>query len=457
MQQSTLSAQGEARRFRGISPIAMRLPASLVLMALLPVLRANDAYAQQRQIEYSDAPVIVCELAAQDGYTIRLAGSEAVFSPPESFARGGTTFEVTYNGFPAEAEAAFQAAVDIWEQHITSPTLIRINANWIPLGTNLLGSAGPFLIRNFDAAPIPNTWYPAPLADAISGADLDPANPDIEATFSSAFPNWYFGTDGNPAPEEYDLTTIVLHEIGHGLGFIGSFRVEGGLGTVGVPSDPGLPFVYDRFAEDGLGRPLLDTATYPLNSTVLADALQSAAYMGGGTVEATHGTSVLLYSPSEWNEGSSYSHLDEEAFPQGNEDGLMTPFLLRAEVVRSPGPIACAIMQDIGWTLAPLCTALVEAPGPTPDLPNGFALSIAGANPFVSETELRISVEQPQAIQIRLLDRLGRVVMQRDLFIQGGDTTTIRHIGAGNLPAGVYFVHIVGDTFSATQALTKLR
>ncbi len=431
----------------------MRVP----LLVLLAALVVGAASAQQRRIEYSDVPAIVCELAAQEGHAVRRAGSGGELPPPASFLQGGTTFQVTYSGFPAEAEAAFQAAVDIWEQHIASPTPIRINANWIPLDTNLLGSAGPFLIRNFEAAPIPNTWYPAPLADALSGADLDPANPDIEATFSSAFPNWYFGTDGNPAPEEYDLMTIVLHEIGHGLGFIGSLKVEGGLGTVGLPSDPGLPFVYDRFAEDGLGRPLLDTATYPLKSTVLADALQSATYLGGGAVEATHGAPVLLYSPSDWNEGSSFSHLDEEAFPQGNEDGLMTPFLLRAEVVRSPGPVACAIMQDIGWTLAPSCAALVEAPGPTPDLPNGFALSIAGANPFVSETELKVSVEQPQAIQIRLLDRLGRVVMQRDLFIQGGDTATIPHIGAGDLPAGVYFVHIVGDTFSATRALTKVR
>lgn len=399
---------------------------------------------------------MVCELSAQDGHAVRHAGSGAALPPVVSHVHRGTSFEVTYNDFPAEAEAAFQAAVDIWEQHVTSPSPIRINANWIPLGTNLLGSAGPFLIRNFDAAPIPNTWYPAPLADAISGADLDPANPDIEATFSSAFPNWYFGTDGNPQPDQYDLTTIVLHEIGHGLGFIGAFRVEGGLGTVGVPSDPGLPFVYDRFAEDDLGRPLLDTATYPLNSTVLAEALQSAAFMGGGTVEATHGASVLLYSPSEWNEGSSYSHLDEEAFPQGDEDGLMTPFLLRAEVVRSPGPVACAIMQDIGWTLAPSCAALVEEPGPTPDLPNGFALSIAGANPFVSETELRISVEQPQAIQLRLVDRVGRIVMRQDRFVQGGSTVSVR-IDGGDLPAGVYFAHVVGDTFSATRALTKIR
>jgi len=379
---------------------------------------ADDAFAQPSRIEYSNAPAIVCELSAQEGHAARRAGTGLELSAPAPFARGGTTFEVTYSGFPVEAEAAFQAAVDIWEQHITSPTAIRINANWLPLGTNLLGSAGPFLIRNFDAAPIPNTWYPAPLADALSGADLDAANPDIEATFSSAFPNWYFGTDGNPPPDQYDLTTIVLHEIGHGLGFIGAFRVENGLGTVGVPSDPGLPFVYDRFAEDDIGRPLLDTATYPLNSTVLANALQSATYLGGRAVEATHGAPVLLYSPSEWSEGSSYSHLDEQVFPQGDDDGLMTPFLLQAEVVRSPGPVACAIMQDIGWALAPSCTALVEAPGPTPDLPNGFALSVAGANPFVSGTELKISVEQPQAIQICLIDRVGRIVVRQDLFRQ---------------------------------------
>ena len=65
-------------------------------------------------------------------------------------------------------------------------------------------------------------------------------------------------------------------------------------------------------------------------------------------------------------------------------------------------------------------------------------------------------MEQPQAIQVGLLARLGRVVMQRDLFIQGGDTATIR-IDGSDLPAGVYFAHIVGDTFSATRALTKVR
>ena len=43
---------------------------------------------------------------------------------------------------------------------------------------------------------------------------------DIVANFNSSF-EWYLGTDGN-AGTSYDLMTVVLHELAHGLGFIGS-------------------------------------------------------------------------------------------------------------------------------------------------------------------------------------------------------------------------------------------
>src|SRR5687767_14744320 len=35
------------------------------------------------------------------------------------------TIEVDYNGFSEEAQAAFQAAVDVWETFITSPVTIN--------------------------------------------------------------------------------------------------------------------------------------------------------------------------------------------------------------------------------------------------------------------------------------------------------------------------------------------
>jgi hypothetical protein len=71
--------------------------------------------------------------------------------PPEAYLKWKTnsnkrpknaTIEVTYTGFTPEAEAAFQTAVDIWESLISSPVTIRIQAQWTPLSSGVLGSAG---------------------------------------------------------------------------------------------------------------------------------------------------------------------------------------------------------------------------------------------------------------------------------------------------------------------------
>ena len=55
------------------------------------------------------------------------------------------------------------------------------------------------------------------MANKLSGIDLAPNDDDIVANFNSSF-NWYLGTDGN-AGMQFDLMTVVLHELGHGLGF----------------------------------------------------------------------------------------------------------------------------------------------------------------------------------------------------------------------------------------------
>src|SRR5688572_11910628 len=51
--------------------------------------------------------------------------------------------QVTYTGFSQAAQNAFQAAVDVWEIQIVSSQVIHVEAVWEPLGTNVLGSAGP--------------------------------------------------------------------------------------------------------------------------------------------------------------------------------------------------------------------------------------------------------------------------------------------------------------------------
>ena len=54
-----------------------------------------------------------------------------------------STIQVNYTGFTAEQQQAFQAAVNIWSQTVSSTVPIVINATWAQLSPGILGSSGP--------------------------------------------------------------------------------------------------------------------------------------------------------------------------------------------------------------------------------------------------------------------------------------------------------------------------
>lgn len=75
------------------------------------------------------------------------------------------TFLVTYVGFPENAKAAFQRAIDIWSELLVSNVPIRVTAYWEDLGENVLGAANTNdYYRNFPGAREANTFYPIALA-----------------------------------------------------------------------------------------------------------------------------------------------------------------------------------------------------------------------------------------------------------------------------------------------------
>ncbi|MFO1119263.1 MAG: hypothetical protein U1E38_03755 [Rhodospirillales bacterium] len=258
--------------------------------------------------------------------------------------REAATFVVTYTGFSAAAKAAFQRAVNIWAGQVTSSIPITISATYQPLGTGVLGQAGPSsFYRDFSGAPKTGTWYAVALANKRYGKRISTA-PDIVASFSSNFPNWHFGTGPAPAGK-YDFTSVVLHEIGHGLGFLGLGRVGSGVGTVKAA---GFPSAYDWFTENNAGKAML---SFPDLSAALAAQLQGGnLYFDSPAVRAANGNlRARLYAPNPAQPGSTYSHLDEATYGRGNPNSLMTPQLGLAETIRSPGPIALAVFRSEGW------------------------------------------------------------------------------------------------------------
>ena len=258
-------------------------------------------------------------------------------------------FIVTYKGFPPAAQRAFQDAVDIWAGLLTSSVPIRVNASWEKLADGVLGSASPAdYTRNFDGTQKAFTWYPMAMAEKIAQRELNGSNPDITARFGSTI-NWYLSNAGAPGTGQFDFTSTVLHELGHGLGFTGSLRVASNSGSWGLGS--GSPFIFDQYVENGSGQQLVSTTNFLNPSAKLAQELASDNLFFNSPIAAAKngGSKPRLYSPTTYSAGSSTFHLNSETYPAGNINSLMTPSTSSREVIKDPGPIVMNMFTEMGW------------------------------------------------------------------------------------------------------------
>jgi sRNA-binding regulator protein Hfq len=272
----------------------------------------------------------------------------------------------------AQRLIAFQRAADIWGARLTSSVPIRVRAQFDALSCNAtsgtLGSAGPLnFFRDFAGAPVAGTWFPVALANALRGIDLDPGGDDINATFNSNIgtpgclttSGWYYGLDGNAPGNQFDFVSVLLHELGHGLGFLTIVDLATGAKALGFND------TYMRFLENHGAAP----ADYPSMSNaqrvaasiatgnlhwVGANARGASGVLTAGKV----GDHIRMFAPNPQQPGSSVSHWDTVLTP----NQLMEPSYtgpLQDPVLELP------LFQDIGWTVvAP--TPLPPAPPPGP-------------------------------------------------------------------------------------------
>lgn len=180
---------------------------------------------------------------------VNLDGPGEGFNDPTSAAPVGNNPGTTVG---AQRLYVFNYAARIWGSLLQSPVEILVEANFDPLTCNgssaVLGSAGPnSLHSDFQGAAHTLTWYHQALANKLSGEDQDVTTTDIGARFNSdlgkpgCFPvGWYYGVDGREG-SNVELLPVVLHELGHGLGF--STSTIAGVQEV-------FPHIYDYFLYD---------------------------------------------------------------------------------------------------------------------------------------------------------------------------------------------------------------
>ena len=282
--------------------------------------------------------------ATQWGYVYAGPNTTVKQSPREKVAyiESKSKFVVNYKNFPEWAKKDFQAAVDIWSANFSSSVPVTIDATWTRIGSfGVLGSARPgSYFSGFDKAPDSSLWYPSALANALAGKDLDTRQSEIIIQVNS-LAEWNTRNDGISHPNEYDLQSVFLHEMGHGLGFLSTDSYDSffGYGSIDQPT----PF--DAYVQVEDGRRLSDL---PTPSIELGKALTSPLVWSGPLgIAANNGTKPLLYSPSKYEEGSSVSHLDEATFSKSAFDAVMTPNLDAGEIFHEPGPLLLAMMEDM--------------------------------------------------------------------------------------------------------------
>ncbi len=277
------------------------------------------------------------------------------FTPPperDNLLKSGSSagnFIVSYENVPAEAIAAFQYAISIWEGFISSPLPIKIKVKWEEHEKNMLAQSKPTqFYKNFDGALFSNVYYPVALAEKLAGKDLNGENePDIICSFNSNI-SWYFDTDGNTPSKKYDFVTAVLHEITHGLGFSGFLKAEDENGFLNNSSN--LPSIYDYYVYNYNNLRIADNNNFESPSIALFYQLTSEQlkFNKETVTEKSATPAPNLYAPDNWVPGSSLYHLDNSAL-SNNENSLMTAYKYKGQAVHTPGDITIQMLAEMGW------------------------------------------------------------------------------------------------------------
>lgn len=192
------------------------------------------------------ALIVSCSALVAQGFTYTFndaagIGFNDITFIPEAERPAGN--DATTRG--GQRRNVLRAAGERWAQFLNPQGPVEIEAEFRSLTcsafSGVLASAGPnSFSRNFPGAPDPNLLYVAPLVNHLSQSDRFPDQAELSVTINlnvDEDPNclggdgFYYGTDGN-AGSQTDLFAVLLHEIGHGLGFL----------TLADGDDGSLPF-----------------------------------------------------------------------------------------------------------------------------------------------------------------------------------------------------------------------
>ncbi len=239
---------------------------------------------------------------------------------------GGTNFKYNVDLSQANLGDNFEnvasnikTALDNIGQFISSRVIFDLKVVTVSINSGTLAQANAALVTttrpnpNNPANPTKSTDTSF-VSDSIRGVDSSPNEPDSTLYINLTDMN-NMSFSGIPTLNKYDFTTILTHEILHGLAFTGTLPVSTGTLTA------------------------YDSLVFPQPS-----APQNApAFFIGRHAETVNGGNPIPLSPESSGPGSAYYHI---AVPSD----LMSESINKGEV-KSISALDVAMLEDMGVTL----------------------------------------------------------------------------------------------------------
>ncbi len=321
-------------------------------------------------------------IAYSDGTLVKITDEnrKAIFGDEylvqkDIFTAHGVTFNITYQDvntgfndptYGPQRKATLELALSYVASVINCPGgRVDINVSSVYLAGQYLANAGPIVVWTLPLVPGVNNGC---VYQHLLNGSVDPNGPDYPDMQLTV--NWNYSYNlgtGNPGPTQFDLLSVLIHEITHGLGFLSAIAYNdsscGGSRPNGTGWSGTQPDIYpamDTYLVTGNNNYFINSSFYFIGQNNYFTGGDNGVYCAGPEASSVWGTRPRIYAPSTYVCGSSISHWNSLG-------GVMDPSIAPGVKKREYLPFEVAFLRDIGYVNASLPSGegegLVEGEG----------------------------------------------------------------------------------------------
>lgn len=254
--------------------------------------------------------------------------------------QGAITFDFAFTGADwteERQEALREVAASLQEYfRVNKPVTLTFDVN-LEDPTNedrgLASAYSPYTTK------LPGYWRTVVQYKLLTGRDANGSKADGEISWNFADFGWGLGDD--VGADEYDFVSTAIHELMHSFGFLSS------LGAPGENRDNNRG-IYDRRLVTSRGLSPFIFTSWPRFSDPKLTGGDGGLYFGGANAVAAYGGLVPIYTPAEFDPGSSLHHLDDLTFT-GDDQKIMNAQTGTGLSARVFSAMEIGILKDLGY------------------------------------------------------------------------------------------------------------